>query len=92
MAAVLDRGRSPVLKKCLDLVAKSARTDGNLFISGETGTGKDLIANAVHLNSERAGAPFISVDCTNLPDTLVKTCCSAIPKAPLPVPQTKMTD
>ncbi|NDY74669.1 sigma-54-dependent Fis family transcriptional regulator, partial [Desulfobacter hydrogenophilus] len=65
-------GRSPVLKKCLDLVAKSARTDGNLFISGETGTGKDLIANAVHLNSERSGAPFIAVDCTNLPDTLVE--------------------
>jgi two-component system NtrC family response regulator len=65
-------GRSPVLKKCLDLVAKSARTDGNLFISGETGTGKDLIANAVHMNSKRAGAPFIAVDCTNLPDTLVE--------------------
>lgn len=61
------------LKRCLDVAAKAVKTGGNLFITGETGTGKDLIARAVHLNSSRADSRFVTVDCTNLPDTLVES-------------------
>ena len=66
-------GQSIKLKKCLDIAAKAAKTDGNLFITGETGTGKGLMAQAVHFNSSRANDKFIIVDCTNLPDNLVES-------------------
>ncbi len=66
-------GQNVKLKKCIDIVAKAIKTKGNLFISGETGTGKDLIAKAVHVNSKRANANFVTVDCTNLPDNLVES-------------------
>ncbi|MBU2630966.1 MAG: sigma 54-interacting transcriptional regulator, partial [Proteobacteria bacterium] len=61
------------LKKCIDIVAKAVKTGGNLYITGETGTGKDLIAKAVHVNSKTAEANFVTVDCTNLPDNLVES-------------------
>jgi len=66
-------GQNVKLKKCIDIVAKAIKTEGNLFITGETGTGKDLIAKAVHVNSKRAKANFVTVDCTNLPDNLVES-------------------
>ncbi|CCK78831.1 sigma-54-dependent transcriptional regulator [Desulfobacula toluolica] len=66
-------GENIKLKKCMDIVAKVIKTEGNLFITGETGTGKDLIAKAVHENSKRAAANFVTVDCTNLPDNLVES-------------------
>lgn len=66
-------GNNTKLKRCLDVAAKAAKTGGNLFVTGETGTGKDLIARAVHLNSSRSDKNFVTVDCTNLPDTLVES-------------------
>lgn len=66
-------GQNVKLKKCIDTVAKAIKTEGNLFITGETGTGKDLIAKAAHVNSKRAKANFVTVDCTNLPDNLVES-------------------
>ena len=66
-------GENIKLKKCMDIVAKAVKTEGNLLITGETGTGKDLIAKAVHENSKRAKAGFVTVDCTNLPDNLVES-------------------
>jgi len=66
-------GNSPVLSKCLELVAQGAASDANVFICGETGTGKELFARAVHDNSARSEKPFVVVDCTSLPETLVES-------------------
>lgn len=66
-------GSSPQLKACLDQVAQAAGSDVNVFITGDTGTGKELFARAVHDNSHRARSNFIVVDCTALPETLVES-------------------
>ncbi len=67
-------GSSPALNACcLDLVAQSAGSDAHVFISGETGTGKELFARAVHENSARRSENFVVVDCTALPETLVES-------------------
>lgn len=66
-------GSSPRMKKCLDLLAQAASSDANVLITGETGTGKELFAWAIHENSPRAGKPFVVVDCAALPETLVES-------------------
>lgn len=66
-------GDSPKLQNCLDLIAQAAGSDVNVFITGETGTGKELFARAVHENSPRARGNFVVVDCTALPETLVES-------------------
>ena len=64
-------GTSVSLKAVLTRIAKVAPTDATVLISGETGTGKELIARAIHKRSYRSGGPFISVNCAALPPTLV---------------------
>jgi transcriptional regulator with GAF, ATPase, and Fis domain len=66
-------GASPTLKSVLTRVAKVAPTDSTVFISGETGTGKELIARAVHKRSPRAGRAFLSVNCAALAPTLISS-------------------
>jgi two-component system NtrC family response regulator len=66
-------GNSQPIKECLNLVAKAGGTDANVLISGETGTGKELFAKAIHENSRRAGQAFVVVDCAALPETLVES-------------------
>lgn len=66
-------GDDPKLKKCLEIAVRAAAGDGSVFISGETGTGKDLVARAVHLNSSRAKGNLVTVDCTNMPVNLVES-------------------
>ncbi len=66
-------GNSPKLKACLDLVAQAAVSDAGVLITGETGTGKELFARAVHYNSRRAGGSFVVVDCAALPETLIES-------------------
>jgi len=66
-------GNSPGIRACLELVAQSADSEANVFISGETGTGKEVFARAVHLNSQRSQGNFVVVDCTSLPETLVES-------------------
>ena len=66
-------GTSPELKHCLELVAQAAATDANVLITGETGTGKELFARAIHENGRKAGGNFVVVDCTALPATLVES-------------------
>jgi len=65
-------GNSRLLLSCLDNVAQASITEGNVLIIGETGTGKDLFARAIHKNSARDKKPFVVVDCAALPDTLAE--------------------
>jgi len=66
-------GTSPCLEHCLDHIATAAHSNANILILGETGTGKELFANAIHENSTRATNSFIVVDCTNIPKTLAES-------------------
>jgi formate hydrogenlyase transcriptional activator len=64
-------GSSPALKTVLSSIVKVAPTDSTVLITGETGTGKELIARAVHKGSQRAGQPFITVNCASIPSSLI---------------------
>jgi two-component system NtrC family response regulator len=66
-------GNSPEIKACIDLVAKAADNDANVLITGETGTGKELFARAIHDNSRRREHAFVVVDCAALPETLIES-------------------
>ncbi len=66
-------GGSTAMRACLEILAKAAESDASVLITGETGTGKELIASAIHRNSARAQRHFIVVDCTALPETLVES-------------------
>jgi PAS domain S-box-containing protein len=64
-------GTSPVLQMVLARAAKVAPTDSTVLIMGETGTGKELIARAIHKRSKRSQRPFISVNCAAVPSSLI---------------------
>ena len=66
-------GNDIKLKACLDLVARAAESDASVLVTGETGTGKELFARAIHDNSRRSGRNFVVVDCAALPETLVES-------------------
>jgi PAS domain S-box-containing protein len=66
-------GSSKPLKTVLSRIAKVAPTDSTVFITGETGTGKELIARAVHKRSQRAGRAFVSVNCAALAPALISS-------------------
>jgi len=66
-------GESLAIKSILNLVKKAGPTNSTVLIQGETGTGKELIANAVHVYSSRWNRPFIVVNCSAIPDTLLES-------------------
>lgn len=66
-------GDSPQMNQCLDTLAVAANSTANVLLHGETGTGKELFARAIHDNSDRADKPFVVVDCASLPDNLVES-------------------
>ena len=66
-------GSSKPLHKILIQVAKVAPTDSTVLIQGETGTGKELIARAIHKRSRRSAGPFISVNCSAIPQSLISS-------------------
>ncbi len=64
-------GSSPALKTVLSSIVKVAPTNSTVLITGETGTGKELIARAIHKGSQRATQAFISVNCASIPPSLI---------------------
>lgn len=66
-------GSSKKLMDCLDIVAYAADSDTKVLITGETGTGKELFARAIHQNSQYANGHFVVVDCAALPHNLVES-------------------
>jgi DNA-binding NtrC family response regulator len=66
-------GKSKKMQDVLELVESVAGSDANILIQGENGTGKELIANAIHYNSKRAKGPFIKINCAAIPKDLIES-------------------
>jgi two-component system response regulator GlrR len=66
-------GHSEALKRVFEAVALAAETESNVFISGESGTGKGLVARALHQLSERKDKPFVPINCAAIPSTLLES-------------------
>ena len=67
-------GESPAMKKMLGLAAKVAESEvSSVLLQGESGTGKDLVAKAIHYGSQRADSSFIAINCAALPATLIES-------------------
>jgi DNA-binding NtrC family response regulator len=65
-------GASNAIRKVLDVTGRVAQSDANIVLFGESGTGKELFARTIHTCSNRAGGPFIPVDCASLPENLLE--------------------
>ena len=66
-------GNSAQLKRVLSLANKAAISDSNILIEGETGTGKELLAEYIHKHSARKDKPFVVINCASLPDQLIES-------------------
>jgi len=66
-------GKSPAFLHALSLIERMARYDVPVLIQGETGSGKELAARAIHYHSARCNAPFVAVNCGAIPDTLIES-------------------
>jgi DNA-binding NtrC family response regulator len=66
-------GSSPAVRAVYEQVTRAAAVDATVLLRGETGAGKGLFARAIHANSRRRAGPFVTVDCTTLPDALVES-------------------
>jgi len=65
--------KSEKMRKVLELVSRSAKTDSTIYLHGESGTGKELIAKAVHLSSDRSDQVFVAINCAALPEPLLES-------------------
>lgn len=66
-------GHTPVMKEVFSLIQRSSQAFSTVLICGETGTGKDLVAQAIHRHSPRCAGPFIAMNCAAIPETLVES-------------------
>lgn len=65
-------GESPVMQKLLAVIARVAPTESSVLITGATGTGKELVARAIHEQSPRRNAAFVDINCSAIPETLIE--------------------
>ncbi len=66
-------GKDPQILKMKEIIQRLAKTDSNALILGESGTGKDLVAKAIHYHSNRVGKPFMTLNCAAIPETLLES-------------------
>lgn len=66
-------GKSTVVRNLLERISRVASTPGRVLITGENGTGKELVARAIHINSPRKDGPFIKVNCAAIPNELIES-------------------
>ena len=66
-------GKSKTMKQAYNLIESVIGNDSTVLISGESGTGKDIIARSIHLNSDRKAQPFLIINCNALPDALIES-------------------
>lgn len=66
-------GQSEAIERVLSMAATAAKSRATILLTGETGTGKELVASVVHYNSDRSSGPFIRVNCGALPETLLES-------------------
>ncbi len=66
-------GKSRKMREVFAVLERAARTDATVLICGETGTGKEVVAESIHQRSERASDPFIVVDCASIPSNLIES-------------------
>ncbi|MBS1962058.1 MAG: sigma-54-dependent Fis family transcriptional regulator [Bdellovibrionales bacterium] len=71
MAGVL--GKSPGMRAVFDLVARVSQATANVLITGESGTGKEMVARAIHETGPRARKPFVAINCTAIPESLLES-------------------
>jgi len=64
-------GQSASMEKIFKLIPEVAQTDSSILLTGETGTGKELVAKAIHAKSQRAQKPFVAINCGAIPDSLL---------------------
>lgn len=67
------KGSSPAIKEVFDLMERALKSNITVSITGETGTGKELVAKAIHYNSSRSKKPFIAINVSAIPDTLIES-------------------
>ena len=80
-------GTSPQFRKTVAQIQRMASIDATVLIAGETGTGKEVAARAMHYGSERAHKPFVPVNCAHWPNRWWKANCSATSAVPSPTPR-----
>jgi two-component system nitrogen regulation response regulator NtrX len=66
-------GSSPAMERLRQLIAVAAPTNSRVLISGPNGTGKELVARAIHLQSQRHNRPFVEINCAAIPETLIES-------------------
>jgi DNA-binding NtrC family response regulator len=76
--------KSPKMHAVFELIGHVARTAATVLIQGGTGTGKEMVARAIHEASANRGGPFVAINCAAVPETLLEVSCSATRRGPSP--------